>query len=245
MTLGSAHHLTNEDWLNAWHHVGDLISQREVDEAVDKMCDWMRKHLAGLGNVALGWSGGKDSTVLWWLADMCGYSRRFNVIASNLEFDTALEFYRGQTDLILVDFSDLTPEWVMQDPGERLFNRGRSRPYYEMTWAGQAAFQKEHDINVLLFGRRTIDGNSVKSPLYRRGDAWICNPLRDWSHELILGCMHYYALPLFPPHRDYWPNGWVNTSSRFVARGSWEEVMAIDPTIMNRPGVQELYRRTS
>lgn len=97
---------------------------------------------------------------------------------------------------------------------------------------------KEHDVDILLLGRRKADGNFVGrgKNMYTDGKGVIrYSPLADWRHEDILAYIHYNELPL-PPIYD-WHNGYKCGTHPWPARqwtkgNGWAEVYDIDPTII-------------
>ena len=78
-----------------------------------------------------------------------------------------------------------------------------------MQHRGQAIYYKEHQLDMIMLGRRKADGNYVGkgSNIYTDSKGVTrYSPLSDWTHEEILAFIHYYKIPL-PPFYE-WSNGY-------------------------------------
>src|SRR5262249_7275748 len=67
-------------------------------------------------------------------------------------------------------------------------------------WRGQGQFFREDGLALLVFGRRTIDGNVVGGTgVHRSRDGFVVvNPIFDWSHEETIAYLRRHDLPLAP-----------------------------------------------
>ena len=104
---------------------------------------------------------------------------------------------------------------------------------------GQARYYKEHQLEILLLGRRKADGNYVGKDNIYTNSAGITrySPLAEWRHEDILAYIHYYDVKL-PPIYD-WEKGYLCGTHPWPARQymeteqqGWKEVYDIDKTIV-------------
>jgi hypothetical protein len=132
--------------------------------------------------------------------------------------------------------------WLAQNE-ERLFPVDSKSGYFwtrEGTHWGQRKYYKDHDLDLLILGRRRNDGNYVprNSNLGIHSNRYGINqysPLRSWSHEMVLAvCWYFYDE--YPPY-FFWPKGWINGTGpwpgqRFANHDQgWEHVISIDKTI--------------
>lgn len=83
---------------------------------------------------------------------------------------------------------------------------------------GQARYYKEHQLEILLLGRRKADGNYVGKDNIYTNSAGITrySPLAEWRHEDILAYIHYYDVKL-PPIYD-WEKGYLCGTHPWPAR---------------------------
>lgn len=105
---------------------------------------------------------------------------------------------------------------------------------------GQDIYYKNHDLDILILGRRKADGNYVGngSNIYtnKKGTTRF-SPISDWTHEEILAFIHYYKCQLPPIYE--WKNGYLCGTHAWAARqwtgsiqNGWQEVYDIDKNIV-------------
>ncbi len=72
---------------------------------------------------------------------------------------------------------------------------------------GQTKYYKEHELDMLLIGRRRAGGNYVGKGdnIYIPMDRG--STMSDWMHEQVLAYVHYYNLQM-PPIYD-WKDGYL------------------------------------
>ena len=105
---------------------------------------------------------------------------------------------------------------------------------------GQARYYKDHELDVLLLGRRRADGNYVGKGenIYTNGQGVTrYSPLSEWSHEQVLAFIHYYNVALPPIYE--WKNGYLCGTHPWAARqwtgsieNGWKEVYEIDRSVV-------------
>jgi 3'-phosphoadenosine 5'-phosphosulfate sulfotransferase (PAPS reductase)/FAD synthetase len=82
----------------------------------------------------------------------------------------------------------------------------------------QERYCRQNGIEVLLTGRRTLDGNQIarSQPFgaHEKAGVLIYSPLRDWSHEETLNLLHVAEIPLPPIY--FWENGWRHGSKHWA-----------------------------
>jgi hypothetical protein len=105
----------------------------------------------------------------------------------------------------------------------------------------QEKYYAQHDLDILLLGRRRVDGNFIGGPCntYLSGGMLRYSPIADWSHEEVLASLKYegYADNLPPFYR--WPRGFRCGTHAWPARQwcssvtqGWREVYEIDENIV-------------
>ena len=104
---------------------------------------------------------------------------------------------------------------------------------------GQARYYKEHQLEILLLGRRKADGNYVGKDNIYTNSAGITrySPLAEWRHEDILAYIHYYDVKL-PPIYDWekaylcGTHPWPAIQYMETEQQGWKEIYDIDQTIV-------------
>lgn len=197
--LGRKQKISNDAWLKAMEQIEDLVSKQELDEKVRQTVKDIKATTGGK-KAAVAWSGGKDSLVL---ADVCRQAGIEDsvLVVSNLEYKAFTDWVDANKPPkleIINTGQDL--EWLTKHP-QMLFpqDSGTAAQWFHIVQhRGQAKYYKEHDLNMLLLGRRRADGNYVGkgSNIYTDGKGVTrFSPLADWSHEEVLAYIHYYHWP--------------------------------------------------
>lgn len=220
--------------------ITDVVSEAHIDALVDWTIGEIARTLGGR-TAGFGWSGGKDSQALRYVAELAGYPECVLAI-TNLEYP---EFLRWATDnmpwgLTIVDNGwDL--DWLAANPG-MLFppdSRTAARWFKGVQHFGQERWLRRFGVDVIMLGRRLSDGNYTGPAgeiIYtnRRGVTRY-SPLADWTHEEALALLVYKRLSLAPNYR--WPRGFRVGTGPWPARQwtdghGWDEVWAIDQSIV-------------
>lgn len=239
--LGRKQNISNSEWLNAMKDIESIISKKELDKKVKSTVSEIKKKTKGKKS-AFAWSGGKDSLVLEKICYMAGITDCVLVIC-NLEYQAFLawvEKYKPECLEIINTGQDM--KWLINHQ-HMLFpqnSKTAAQWFHIVQHRGQAKYYKEHNLDMILLGRRKADGNYVG-----KGDNIYTNsqgvtrysPLSDWSHEEILGFIHYYNVPLPPIYE--WENGYYCGTHPWPARqwtgsieNGWKEIYQIDKSIV-------------
>ena len=133
-----------------------------------------------------------------------------------------MEWLKKHPDMLFPDKSNKAAQW-----------------FHIVQHRGQARYYKEHQLEILLLGRRKADGNYVGKDNIYTNSAGITrySPLAEWRHEDILAYIHYYDVKL-PPIYD-WEKGYLCGTHPWPARQymeteqqGWKEVYDFDKTIV-------------
>ena len=239
--LGKKQNISNEAWLEAMANIELTISRRELDELAQKTVEDIQDKISGK-TAAYAWSGGKDSIVLAKLCEEAGVRQSMTAIC-DLEYPAFLRWaLENKPEGCDVVNTGQNLEWLRKHP-EMLFpqdSKTAARWFSIVQHRAQRIYAQNHNIDIMILGRRRADGNYVghKSSIYTDGKGVTrFSPLADWSHEHILAFIHYYRLPLPPIYN--WHNGYLCGTHPWPARAKtgsvengWREVYNIDPDIV-------------
>ena len=242
--LGSKHHTTNQQWLDAIANIESLVSVDEVSAYAERATERIRSAVHGK-HAAYAWSGGKDSIVL---ADLCAAAGVTEGYFAYCDLDypafvrwcaqykpTGVEMMHtghGPTchglDL-LVEHPELI--FARGAVGQRWHQISQRRPFSRMFF--------DHKLDVLLVGHRKIDGNVCGQDFTIRKNTGETRyaPIADWPHEVLLGYIHYHGLALPPIYG--WKDGFIQGTHAWPERDfcdtleqGYREVYEIDPSII-------------
>ncbi len=241
--LGRKQQIKNSEWIEAFAKIGQTVNREELDRLVDKTVKEIEKKTRGR-KVAYAWSGGKDSLVLEKVSQMAGIQSCVLVIC-NLEYHAFSEWVDANKppELEIINTGQ-DMEWLAVHP-QMLFpqdSRTAAQWFLIVQHKGQAKYYKEHELDIMLLGRRRADGNYVGkgNNVYTNGQGITrYSPLSDWSHEEILAFIHYYGVELPPIYG--WKNGYLCGTHPWAARqwtgsvgNGWKEVFEIDRSIVEK-----------
>lgn len=178
---------------------------------VEKTVKDIKKKTKGK-KAAYAWSGGKDSLVLGEICQWAGITPCVLVI-SNLEYKAFTEWVEEHKppELSVINTGQ-DMKWLAAHPN-MLFpqdSKFAAQWFQIVQHRGQTKYYKEHDLDMLLLGRRRVDGNYVGrgDNIYTNGQGVTrYSPMSDWTHEQVLAYIHYYNLEM-PPIYD-WKNGYL------------------------------------
>lgn len=237
--LGRKQNIKNEEWLAAVASIEETVSQQEIDELTAATINEIQKRI-GENKAAYAWSGGKDSIVLGHICEQAGVSASL-IGVCNLEYPAFMRWIEdNKPDCCEVINTGQDLEWLATHQW-MLFpeNSGVAARWFAIVQhAAQRKYFQEHEVNILLLGRRKADGNFVGrgDNIYTDGKGVTrYSPLADWRHEDILAYIHYHRLPLPPIYG--WQNGYKCGTHPWPARqwtkgNGWAEAYAIDPSIV-------------
>lgn len=239
--LGKKQSISNEDWLQAVKHIEEYVSKEEIKALTNEAIKSIKATTKGK-KVAYAWSGGKDSIVLGHICEKAGIKDCVLGVC-DIEYPDFLEWIeKHKPEGLTVINTGQNMEWLVKHP-EMLFPKGNnaSRWFSIVQHTAQRKYYKQHELDMLLLGRRRADGNYVGrgSNCYTDGKGVArFSPLSEWKHEHVLAYIHYYNLPLPPIYN--WPNGYKCGTHPWPARQhtesiqkAWEEIEAIDKSIVD------------
>lgn len=242
--LGKKQQCSNSDFVSVWRNIDRHISRQEVENVVDKTVYEVKKILGNFSRPAFGWSGGKDSQALLGIMRLCGIEGCLMGM-SNLEYPAFLQWVTDYMpdDLEIFNNQSLDLEWLVKNPS-MLFPSSAEiagKWFKLVQHRAQKQYCKKHNTDILVLGRRRIDGNFMGrggTGLYYNADKnLVYCPVRDWSHEEVLGFCYYFDYPLPPTYS--WVNGFVVGTGAWPARQytksplhGWKEVYSIDPSVV-------------
>lgn len=239
--LGRKQKISNDAWLEVMQKIETIVPKKELDQLVEETVKKIREKTVGKKS-AFAWSGGKDSLVLEKVCYMSGVNACVLVIC-NLEYKAFLQWVTDNmpSELAIINTGQ-DMKWL-SDHQQMLFpqdSKTAAQWFHMVQHRGQAKYYKENDLDVMLLGRRKVDGNYVGKGdnIYTNGEGITrYSPLSDWSHEQILAFIHYYNVTL-PPFYE-WQNGYYCGTHPWPARqwtgseeNAWKEVYEIDQEIV-------------
>lgn len=246
--LGRKQSIKNDDWLKAMENIEELITREEVDVRVSESVKEIKAQTTGK-KAAYSWSGGKDSLVLGEICRMAGITACMLAVC-NLEYPAFLAWVdKNKPDNLEIINTGQDIGWIKNHPS-MLFpkdSKTAARWFAIVQHKAQAQYYKEHGLDMILLGRRRADGNycGKGSDIYTDGKGVTrYSPLAGWSHEEILGFIHYYNIPMPPIYE--WKNGYLCGTHPWPARQwtqseqeAWKEIYEIVPDIV-REAAKEL-----
>lgn len=239
--LGRKQRIKNSEWLNAMENIESLVSKKDLESLVKKTVADIKRKTKGK-KAAFAWSAGKDSLVLGQICHMAGINACVLVVC-NLEYPAFLKWVEANKppELEIINTGqDL--RWLSNHP-HMLFpqdSKTAAQWFHIVQRRGQARYYKDHELDVLLLGRRRADGNYVGKGenIYTNGQGVTrYSPLSEWSHEQVLAFIHYYNVALPPIYE--WKNGYLCGTHPWAARqwtgsveNGWKEVYEIDRSVV-------------
>lgn len=198
----------NEDWKNALDHIEETVSKKELDSLVKKTVKDIKEKCKGK-KAAYAWSAGKDSLVLGEICEKAGIDQSV-LVRCNLEYPAFIAWIeQNKPSGLEIINTGQDMEWLKKHP-DMLFpdkSNKAAQWFHIVQHRGQARYYKEHQLEILLLGRRKADGNYVGKDNIYTNSAGITrySPLAEWRHEDILAYIHYYDVKL-PPIYDWTDN---------------------------------------
>lgn len=231
----------NQTWLETMKNIESIVDRPALDDLVNKTVAEIKAKTDGK-KCAFAYSAGKDSIVLAKICEMAGITDSLMGVC-DLEYPAFINWAKKNKPKgceIINTGQDI--EWLAKHLSV-LFPQNSSlaaRWFSMVQHTAQRKYFKEHDLDILLLGRRKADGNFVGrgDNIYTDGKGCTrYSPLSEWRHEDILAFIHYYKLKLPPIYK--WHNGFVCGTHPWPARqwtgsieNGWKEVYDIDPSIV-------------
>lgn len=238
--LGRKQSSKNEDWIQAFRNIEDLISPEEVNYFAEDAIKQIQEATAEK-KAAFAYSAGKDSIVLAHLCEKAALTTGFFAYC-DLDYPAFIAWVQeNKPQGVQMMHTGYGLDWLAQHQdlifaegqlGQRWHQISQRRPFTRMFF--------ENQLDLLLVGHRTIDGNVCGPGGYIRKNTGEVrfSPIRLWPHEAVLGYIHYNRLPLPPIYQ--WKDGWVQGTHAWperefcsddIMRG-YREVYDIDPSIV-------------
>lgn len=239
--LGRKQRIKNEDWISTLENIEDVVSQSEINKLAKKTISVIKAAAKGK-RAAYAWSAGKDSIVLGKLCEQAGITECL-IGVCDLEYPAFMAWINeNKPEKCEIINVGLGLDWLAAHEN-MLFpqDSATAAKWFSLVQhQAQRQYFKDHELDMLLLGRRRADGNYVGkgSNIYTDGKGVTrYSPLADWTHEHILAYIHYNNIPLPPIYG--WKNGFLCGTHPWPARqwtGSiddgWQEVYDIDSSIV-------------
>lgn len=243
--------MTDADAQRAWEQADLAVSLDQCEMAVFAAIAELRGLFNDRYRLAYGWSGGKDSLALQVVMERAGIEQWMIGVVRHLEYPAHMVWLTQAANLpkgrgVTYMRDDLTLDWLAKHP-ERLFPKGGKDGYW-WTVAGtrnaQTRYVNEEKPDVMIYGRRTLDGNVCGNAqgIAPGHGIVVYNPLRKWSHELTLAVVKHLWLPdkegrTLPPVYTT-PNGWTSGTGPWPGKhyathdDGWAATFATDPAVV-------------
>ncbi len=241
LTLGKKQRIKNEDWLNAVNNIENTISKEEIDKLTQTAVAQIKAETKGK-SCAYAWSAGKDSIVLGKICEKAGITDCM-IGLCDLEYPAFIEWIQKnkpkKCEIINtgLDLNWLSAHQNMLFPQDSVT---AGKWFSIVQHKAQRQYFKEHNLDILLLGRRRADGNYIGkgSNIYTDSKGVTrFSPISDWTHEQILAFLHYNKVPLPPIYE--WKNGYLCGTHPWPSRqwtgsieNGWQEVFDIDKSVV-------------
>lgn len=216
---------SNEEWLAAYDGAIDSVSPERTAMLTEQAIARITA-MNGL-RCCNGWIAGKDSIVVQDLVSKSGIRCTPIIWRGVNEYPAMTEWIERNRPEGLVEsvIERFTLDYIERNPGF-LFCQGGND--YRQRWMAEKWRRQRLDLrgfDVLITGRRILDGNQCGSAVdgFVRGKA--LSPIADWTHEDLLAYIRRNGIEL-PPFYS-WPRGFLLGS---VAMGEWTERPAMGLT---------------
>jgi hypothetical protein len=237
-------HQSHEDFVFLHQHIEAYCPRPELDRLVDRTVEDIRAFCRGR-NAAFAWSGGKDSAALYLVATLAGIDDCVIGI-SDLEYPAFLQWVTDwMPDRLEVVNSGLDLPWLARNLGMLFPQEAEvaAEWFRKIQHTAQETYYRRRGVEVLVLGRRLVDGNFVGRGAnhYTARGITRFSPIAHWDHGHVLAAVKYHGIPLPPFYQ--WPRGFRCGTHSWPARQwcrdrdhGFAEVHAIDPAILPEAG---------
>ena len=142
-------------------------------------------------NSILAFSGGKDSVAISKFMLDQGYKiPHISVINKELDYPIHIKYIkdyckRKDVELTFIEQKHLGMDFLKKNP-KYIFpfdSKIKGNWFYKFQQSGIKKYSEKNNCSTVIYGRRTADGNSIKSHSYMTKNGILqCFPLRDWSN---------------------------------------------------------------
>jgi len=244
--LGRKQRESNAHFVELWQNIEQVITQEHATRLVEDTARQAEQTI-GTSKVAYCWSGGKDSQALRVVMAKIGLEVCLLAATRDLEYPAFMVWVQEQKpnglEIIFtpqdLPFLALHQDWLFPQTAAVAMKWFRVIQHQ-----AQREFARKYKLDMLILGRRRQDGNYVDNGdgtgIYSdRNGVTRYSPLRDWTHEEVLGVCHYFNASMPPIYS--WPNGFIAGTGAWPARqwtgsieNGWQEVWQVDPEIVRR-----------
>lgn len=218
MKIGRKQTSKQSDFIKVYRNIEKIISFDDIKRIEEKAVNHLIRSTYKK-KVEFGWSGGKDSLVLQKLCEKAGIKKGF-FLTTNLEYTSFNEYVNTFKPSYIDEYNlgyDIS--FLVQNP-QYLFPKQSSKLRWLNIIQGKNVekYYWDHELDQLVLGRRTIDGNYCPNRMNTTAKGYTTNlPIYDWSQEDIIGYLHYYNIPL--PDIYFYRHGFQ------VGTGPWCKVL--------------------
>ena len=163
MAIGRKQNARNEDFVWAWEHIESLVSRAEAEALVKKTVYAIWKVTRGR-RVGYAWSGGKDSIALQYVCERAGIYRCVMGTSRSLELRMFMEWVeRNKPEGLEIYDVNIGMRWLADHP-DMLFPYRSDilvKWYKLLHHSAQRWFVTHNNLDMVLLGRRLMDGNFV------------------------------------------------------------------------------------
>ena len=234
-------------WQKAIDRSRDMWPDPRLDRLVDQTVTTIQAYTKN-SKTAFAWSGGKDSLALAWVCQQAGITECMLSI-SDLEYPAFLQWV---TDFMPPGLTVMSTgqglTWLADHP-RMLFPQGQYGPrwFQIVNHRGQEAYYRQEHLDMLLLGRRKVDGNYCGpsgASLYKNARG-VCrySPLADWPHEAVFSLILREGIVMPPCYG--WPRGYQVGTGSWPARQwttsvdhGFEEVWQIDADVIRHAATE-------
>lgn len=197
MKIGRKQTSKQSDFLDVYRNIDRIVSKDHIKRLEEQAVEHLIQSTQGK-RVEYGWSGGKDSLTLQRLCEQAGITKGF-YFTTDLEYSSFDEFAaKHKPDYIKEIRLPYDLFFLIKNP-EYLFPKQESKIRW-LEIIQRKNFEKyfwQNNLDQIVLGHRTIDGNHCPSRLYRTSKGYTKNmPIFDWSQEDIIAYLHYNDIPL-------------------------------------------------
>lgn len=241
MAIGRKQTAKNIEFVQTWKRIETIVSREEAESLVSATVSQIKKQTGGK-RVGYAWSGGKDSIALQYVCERAGIYRCVMGTSRALELRMFMEWVeRFKPKGLEIYDVNIGMKWLADHP-DMLFPYSSSilaKWYKLLHHSAQHWFVKRHNLDMVLLGRRVLDGNYVGrgTNIYTdRNGVTRYSPLADWSHEQVMAVIHYFMNREIPPVYDL-PDGWIKSTGVWPMQCSgtdegWNYYWKVDKTIV-------------
>lgn len=246
-TLGRKQNISNANFVRVWDNIEQYVSygeaQKLVNTAISEILQTTRGKKAGYA-----WSGGKDSLALQYICQRAGIELCVIGVSAPLELKSFIQWVEQYkpTQLEVYD-AGIDLDYLVKNPNMLFpYDSNILAKWYKIIHhKAQDWFYKKHNLDIILLGRRVLDGNYIGkgSNIYTNKEGVTrCSPIAYWTHEQVMAVIHYFMNRNIPPIY-YYPEGWIKSTGLWPmqCKGTdegWSYYYEVDKSIVEYAATQ-------